>query len=191
MISYGRNIKAGAFPSRENGSVRKPLAMSLIELPVMIWLVLVVLLLPMLALATMTLKSALMNSAVQDGVQVASKGKTFESSQPGKPSVKQLADESVRNSASKFSGLGISSIVTSIVITPVDGGPLVRSTSKLAQPADTSKFLYQIETVVNGKISPLFPTNPGQFGAIPGLTQPVNVSYVGREMAEFPQGLDD
>jgi hypothetical protein len=169
---------------------RKAHGASLVELPLMLWLMFGLMMLPMLALATVTLKSALMNAAVQDGAHFASKAKTFERSVAGKPSAVTLANESIKNAAIKFSGLTIDSVVTQIIVTPVSGGAVVRTTSKLTAPADTSKFLYQIETVAKGKIAPLLPLNPSIVGEIPGMSAPILVSYAAREMAENPQGLD-
>jgi hypothetical protein len=169
---------------------RKAHGASLVELPLMLWLMFVLMMLPMLALATVTLKSALMNAAVQDGAHFASKAKTFETGTAAKPSAVTLATDSIRNAAAKFSGLTIDSVTTQIVVTPVAGGAVTRTTSKLTAPADTSKFLYQIETIAKGKIAPLLPLNPRVVGEIPGMSAPIIVSYSAREMAENPQGLD-
>jgi hypothetical protein len=169
---------------------RKANGASLVELPMMLWLMFGLMMLPMLALATITLKSALMNAAVQDGAHFASKAKTFENSVAGKPSAITLASDAVRNAALKFNGLTIDSVTTQIVVIPVGGGPVTRTGSKLTAPADTSKFLYQIETVAKGKIAPLLPLNPRVVGEIPGMSAPILVSYSAREMAENPQGLN-
>lgn len=162
---------------------------SLLELPMMMWVVFLVILMPMVALATMTLKATLMNAAVQDGVNVAAKAKTFQSGTADKPAATTLADGAIRNVASKFAGLSVQSITTDIVVTPVAGGAVTRS-GKLTIPADTSRFIYQVETVAKAKIDPLLPLNPAMVGNIPGLSAPMFISYAARQMAENPQGLD-
>lgn len=172
------------------GARRKANGSSLLEIPVVLWLTFVVLMMPLLSMATITLRSALMNCAVQDGAHDAAKARTFETGTADKPSAVVLAQTAIKRTADKFSGLVVDSVQTNIVTTPVAAGAVQRQASKLTIPADTSRFIYQIETVANGHIDPPFRLNADVFGRVPGLTTPVAVSYVAREMAENPQGLN-
>ncbi len=169
---------------------RKQNGVSMIEVPVMLILILVVLLLPMLTLASVTLRLAFMNAAVQDGAHLASKAKTFQSGTADKPAAVVLADNAIRSTAKKFTGLTIANVSTDIVITPINGGQPIRQSSKLAVPADTSRSIYQIETVAKGEVEPLFQLNEKIFGRIPMLSAPLEVNFAARQMAENPQGLN-
>jgi hypothetical protein len=163
---------------------------SIIEVPFSIWLILTMVLMPMLAMGTVTLRASLMNAVVQDGAHAAAKAKTFETGTVEKPSAMTLAKQTILEMVAKFPGLTVDSIDTDILITNVETGSKTRSEDKLSLPADSSKFIYQIETIATGKIDPIFAFNSDMFGSIPGLNAPVVVSYVAREMAENPQGLD-
>lgn len=176
--------------ANRKASLRASKGVSLIELPMMLGLLLVMLLMPMLGLATLTVKSSLLNAAVQDGVHLASKARTFQAGTADKPAAMQLADTTIKSSSLKWAGLTVSNVQTNIIITPVAGGASTRQSGKLATPADTSRFIYQIETVATGQIEPLFRLNPGVIGSIPGVSAPAQVSYSAREMAENPQGLN-
>lgn len=163
---------------------------SLIELPLALWFIFVMLLMPMLSMATMTLRSALMNSVVQNAGQAAAKAKTFEASSPTKPSALNVADQVVRGSVAQFPGLSVEGVDCDILVTPVPAGLVNRFNGKLPTPADSSRNLYQVETKVRGQIQPLFLISPQLFGNVPGVTAPLVVSYVSRAMAENPQGLN-
>jgi len=172
---------ATKYDANRKASQRAAKGVSLIELPMMLWLLLVVLLMPMLGLATLT---------VQDGVHIASKARTYLAGTADKPPAVQIADTTIKASSLKWAGLAVSNVQTNIIITPVAGGASTRQSGKLAAPADTSRFIYQIETVATGQIEPIFRLNPGVVGVIPGVSAPALVSYSAREMAENPQGLD-
>lgn len=163
---------------------------SIIEVPFSIWLIFTMILMPMLAVGTVTLRSSLMNAVVQDGAHAAAKAKTFEVGTADKPSAITLGKQTILEMVAKFPGLTIDNVDTDILITDVDSGAKSRSEDKLSVPADSSKFIYQIETVATGKIEPVFAFNSDMFGTVPGLNAPIVVSYVAREMAENPQGLD-
>ena len=163
---------------------------SIIEVPVSIWMVFVMLLMPMLGLASITLRVALMNAVVQDAAHSASRGKTFDTATPGKPSVKDLAKATVLETLKKFSGLSVNSIDSDILITNIENGDVTRSEEKLTTPADSSRFIYQVEVAVKGRIDPIFGTDASFFGRVPGLTEAMPIAYVARQMAETPQGLD-
>jgi hypothetical protein len=188
-----RDTAYGSAPSIARAKahkIRHQTGSSMLEMPAMLWISIIVMLMPMLSLATITLKSALMNAAVQDGVFLAAKAKTFQVGTSDKPAAMALAEGTVRGNAKKFQGLNVANVETDIIITPVAGGPPTRSPNKLTTPADTSRFIYQIETIVRGEIQPLFQVNPNIVGSIPGVSAPVLITYSAREMAENPQGLN-
>lgn len=164
---------------------------TLLELPIAIWLIFVMLLMPMLSMATMGLRYAILNVVVANAAQAAARAKTFEAvSSDGKPPATQVAPDTMAREIGKFSGMSVQSVAVGIVQTPVNSGAPTRTTAKLAQPADTSRNIYQIETSVRGQIQPLFLITPALIGNVPGVSAPLPVTFVAREMAENPQGLN-
>ncbi|MBX9724681.1 MAG: hypothetical protein K2X81_24970, partial [Candidatus Obscuribacterales bacterium] len=144
---------------------------------------------PMLALATITLRSTLFNIMVQDMAHAAAKGSTFATTTVDGPSCKDLAASSLAAHEKAMPGIVPGATTIAIVTTPINGSSSVRTTSSLALPADSSKNVYQIEVQLSAKIQPLFAMNTNVF-SIPGLTSPMIVSCASREMAENPQGLN-
>jgi hypothetical protein len=163
---------------------------TLAELPMVIWLIFVFLLMPMLSMATMTLRSALLNAVVQSAGTAAAKARTFETGSADKPSAKQIAQDEMTNGTKSIPGLTLVNVDTQIISTAVNNGTPIRSTSKLALPADTSQNVYQIETVAKCTIDPLIRISPAICGHIPGVSDPLTVTYASRAMAENPQGLN-
>lgn len=132
-----------------------------------------------------------MNAVISNGASSAARAKTFESpSSDGKPPAKQIGPDTIRDTIKKFPGMRVTAVNVVILQTPTTSGFTTRSSTKLAQPADTSKFIYQIESQVRGEIDPLFLITPGLLGRIPGVSIPLPVSFVAREIAENPQGLN-
>ncbi len=156
----------------------------------MLFFIFVLMLMPMLSLATMTLRSALMNAVVQNAAQSAAKAKTFALGTEAKPSALASATQVILDSVKVFPGLAITSVDCAILTTPLPSGAVVRSSSKLTQPADSSRNIYLIETVARGSVEPLIKVGNTIFGDVPGVTSPLVVSYVARAMAENPQGLN-
>lgn len=170
-------------------AVRNSKGTSILELPVSLWLTLIVVFIPMLALVSITLRYTLFNIAVQSAVQSAAKARTFEQSSNEGPSVKELAGNVFQKHVAAFPGLISSGMSVNILVTSINGGFFFRS-QKLTLPADTNSFIYQIEGNAVGNIDPIFPVSPGVFGNIPGLTAPMKVGISAKQMAENPQGLN-
>lgn len=162
---------------------------SLLELPCTLFVFLIMLMMPMLNLATTTLRCSLMGMAVTEGAHAASKAHSYEVGTTEKPAAMTLANEIVSAAAGRFSGLHVDSIQTSIVTTNVASGEITKQSGKLTTPPDSSRFIYQIETNVQAHIDPLFMLT-SIFGAIPGITAPVPMSYSSREIFENPSGLN-
>lgn len=162
---------------------------SLLELPCTLFVFLIMLMMPMLNLATTTLRCSLMGMAVTEGAHAASKAHSYEVGTTEKPAAIILANELVNAAASRFSGLHVDSIQTAIVTTNVASGEVTKQPGKLTTPPDSSRYIYQIETNVQAHIDPLFMLT-SVFGAIPGITTPVPMSYSSREIFENPSGLN-
>lgn len=162
---------------------------SLLELPCTLLVFFIMLLMPMLNLATTTLRCSLMSTAVQEGAHAASKAKTYQNGSSDKPAATVVAPDVVKLVASKFSGLIVDDVETSIVITDSVNGSVNRQATKLTTPADTTRFIYQIETNVKAHVEPLMKFDSTLFGTVPGLTSAIPMSYSSRELFENPNGL--
>ncbi len=172
-------------------NMRKSTGSSILEIPVAIWLVLVVLFIPMLGLSAITLKSTLLNIAVQDAIHAAAKAKTFEQSTDEGPSATQIATDVFTQGLAQFPGLAdSSSIDLDILEIGLVNQQLTRRSAKLLLPADSSQSTYQIEGTATASIDPLFPLNKEIFGSIPGLSDKMLLTFRAREMFETPQGLN-
>lgn len=166
-------------------------ASTLLELPVSIWMVFIVFFMPMMSLASITLKSTLLAIAVQDTVHEAARARAFATSSDEQASAKDLANTRFAEIMQAFPGLRASSTVdVDILITNVNSGATTRSEEQLTQAADSNLNVYQIEVSAQGIIDPLIQGNPDLFGVIPGFTAPAVISYSARQMFENPQGLN-
>jgi competence protein ComGC len=163
---------------------------TLAEMPMVIWLIFIFLLMPMLSLATMTLRSALLNAVVQNAGAAAAKAKTFEVGTADKPSATEISRQVMTDSIKTIAGLKLTSVQTNIITTRLPAGTPVRQPTKLALPADASANVYQIETAATCQIEPLVKLSPAICGTIPGVSAPLTVTDAARAMAENPQGLN-
>lgn len=180
------NLQISNYRNRTTG--RCSSGSTLLELPVMLWVLFIVLFIPMLCLASITLRGAIMDSIAREAAHVAAKARTFSAATTEGPSAEEAASTTVTDRLSAFPGISASSVDTQIVLTEISTGTITRSDAPLAT-VDTSKFIYQIETTVRGEIDPLVPGNPAIFGNMPGLSAPMKVQYTSREMFENAQGL--
>lgn len=162
----------------------------MMEGPMAIWLIFVFLFIPFLNLGMSTLRTSFLNTAAKEAVHHASRAKTFESSVESGQSAKAIAEIVARDAASKFGGLNLTGVETAILATDINTNAVVRSTSKLATAADTSKNLYQLEVKVNADVAPFIAFNLPFMGPIPGLTSPFPLVVTAREMVEDPDGLN-
>lgn len=161
---------------------------SLLELPCTLFVFLIMLLTPMLNLATTTLRCSLMGMAVTEGAHAASKAHSYEAGTTDKPAAIDLANFTIKDAANRFGGLHVDNVQTEILITNVASGDVTRHSGKLTTPPDSSRFIYQIETNVRSHIDPLF-LFTNSIGDIPGLTVALPMNYSSREMFENPAGL--
>lgn len=161
------------------------------ELPVALWMLILGFTFPLVDLSIATMRTTLVLGACRDGVHEAARSKTFQTSiSASELSSQQSALNTVNQVASRFHGIRITSVNTFIIRTDINTQVSTRYASALTQPADSSAYVYNIETVVVGQADPLVTFNIPFFGNIPGLTGPMTVSAAAREFAEYPQGLN-
>lgn len=173
------------FPRRSNQS-----GSSLLEIPLSIWLTIVVLFMPMLALASITLRCTLANIVVQEAVHAAAKARTFKQASPEGSSAAQIAENLFQEQKKTFSGLNIGPLDLDVLSIKVSDGTVSRSEEQLLIPADSARFVYQIEGTAPCVIDPIFPVQAEIFKQIPGLTAPMKIQFSARQMFENTQGLN-
>lgn len=161
------------------------------ETPVALWLLLFFLTIPFLDMATVLLRYTFFVMAARDGVHEAARSKTFATnSSASQLSAINTASTQVNRTAQSFSEISISRVDTRIVETDITRQTVTIHTNRLVNPADTSAYLYELETIVTGSINPLLTFNPGFLPQIPGITTAVPVVVSAREYCEYPQGLN-
>lgn len=159
------------------------------ELPIVLWVMLLVLAYPMISMAMITTRYGFLLSASRDGAHAGARAKTFsQNASASELSAVNATDQRVRNAVSSFDGINIQSISVNIVITDLQTNQVTRQQTALQSPADVSRNLYQIENIVTADIQPFITVN-GSFSGIPGLTAPIRVTVSSRECCESPQGL--
>ena len=161
------------------------------ELPFALWILFFLFFLPLLDMATVCLRYCFVVAAVRDGVHAAAQSKTFlTNASPTSLSAINVAPAAVAATASGFSEITVNSVQTYILATNVASLQVSQYSQPLAQPADTTVSLYQIETIVKGQINPLITMSTGLLPGVPGLTASVPVTVAAREYCEYPQGLN-
>jgi hypothetical protein len=166
----------------------------IVELPLALWILMVCVAFPLIMLATITLRTTFLDAVAKDAAHAAAKAYTFEApGEDGKPSAIQLAETAAGETASKFSGITVTSIVTKIAIKDSSNpsSTVEVRTTKLGESdiIDTSKYVYSAQVEVSGEVQPLLTYNLPILGDVPGLTKPLTLTKVGLEMFENAQGL--
>jgi len=183
--------------SREKQSVnrkctRTKRAQFIAELPVVLWVMIILLMIPLIDIVTFTVRYTFLLAASRDAASAAALAPTFlTNASSTNLSAVNTATATAQSDAAAWSVITVNSVTTKIIITQLSTGTLTIQSTPLSTPADTANYAYQIQTIVNGSTNPIlqFPNNMF-WGAIPGLTAPVNVSIASTAYFENPQGLN-
>lgn len=164
------------------------------ELPIALWALFMIITMPMINLATISLRSTFIVTASRDAAHSAARAKTFQTAiNASNPSATQLAQQAVDQDFQKFPGVHLTSVTTNIVTTSlatnVTPSITTRQSTPLSQPPDTSANTYSIEVIVRAQADPLVMCDATLIGRIPGLSAPVDFTCASREFCELPQGL--
>ena len=161
------------------------------ELPLAIWMLFVVLLIPMIDMATVAMRTTFLISAVHDAAHAAARSKSFLVPVDGSdPSAQQNAQSQITQDLQSFGGVKVTSTTVNIVTTNISSDSTSRQSTPLAAPADISVNTYSIEVQVSAQVSPFITYNSMFFGSIPCLSAPVTVQCAAQEFSEYPQGLN-
>jgi len=162
----------------------------IVEAPIALFLFLFLFVFPFMDLAAITLRTTFLYASAHNAAWEAARAHTYQTSLNGLPSAVQLANSVAQKVAAPFCGIKINSIKTSIITTDIKTLNQSRQSSRLVNPADASLNSYQIEVAVNGSVNPLIIYNGSSFTNIPGLTQPMVLTFTDRQYCENPQGLN-
>jgi hypothetical protein len=160
------------------------------EVPVALWFVLIVMLFPLLNLATTCLRTSFLWYAAHTATANAARAISYQTGINGQLPATTIAENSAVQTAAGFQGISVNSVQTAIIITDINNLKQTVSASRLKTPADPANFGYQIQVVVSGMANPLFFYPNNWFGRIPGLTAPMPITFSDRQFCEAPQGLN-
>jgi hypothetical protein len=165
-------------------------AHSLLELPVGLWLGIVVFFLPFVCYGTAAYRAAFLYESAHRACEAAARAGTFTEG-------KRTCLESFDKEVACFTGISDSSIKCYAVEQPLpaaSGGELPATSQESEQPlknVKTDKNTYYIKVVAKGNVEPLV-----RFGAdgflgmkFPGLTAPLPFNPTCSAFVEYPQGL--
>jgi hypothetical protein len=158
---------------------------SIVELPVLLFTVIVLVLVPLVGLATMAYRNALFCWAVKNACTEACKAHSF-------AAAKSAATSSLDRACGSFTGLSLEKCSTSIVTQSLDGA--IETTSESALPVDGIKEkenLYFIRVKANARLEPIVHIGGGLLSLtpIPGLTASYPVETTCQLFFEHPKGL--
>lgn len=162
------------------------------ELPVILFVLLLIVIFPLLNLSIFALGSATVFACARDGAHFAARARSFSQPIPaGGETAQVIARRKARDTASNvplLEPIGDSNIEVLIVGQPIKGRPLIRQSTPL-NDISTDEYIYFVEVKVTGRVEPLIKLSPDLFGAIQGVTVPASVSATFREYCEVPTGL--
>lgn len=163
---------------------------TLVEMPFVMWTLLLGLVLPLIVLASMGMRYSFFLNAAREAVHAAAQCKSFQQDYPPDISTVNTAQQKATEAVKAFSGLTLNSVTTSILTSPIGGGSVTSQTTKLAAAADEEKNVYQIQVQLQGQIDPVLKLPSGVLGDIPGLSAPFRIQTIAKEAAENTQGLN-
>jgi hypothetical protein len=166
---------------------RKDHGSTMAELPVVIWGIFFVFLLPLINVATLGMRLTFLYAAAHNACIASARARTYLTSTDAHPPAVQLAQTGANLVVNGFPGIHITSLTPKIIITDVNTQAQTTVSGPLTTAPDTSNFTYQIQITLNGTIDPFinvyFPTN------VPGLNQPLALTFSEAQFFENPSGL--
>ena len=177
------------FNSKKQRRARRTQGNTIVELPFVIWGVLLVLFFPLINYATIGIRSAFVFNACQIAALTASKARSYDTSTASDPSAKQLALNTATLALSTCDGVKLNSVKTEILTTKISDKTKSAQEGKLSAPPNTAVNTYQLQVTVNTDINPLIMVDSQFFGNIPGISAAYNLKVTQRHFVENSQGL--
>jgi hypothetical protein len=161
------------------------------ETPTILWVLFVLVVFPLVDMATVALRYTFVLTASREAAMAASRAKTYmANSTMSDLSAANAAAAAAYNAGSSFSGITITDVDTRILATNLATQSTTRRETVLTAPADTDNFLYAYETTVTADVQPLVTLGTNVFGRVPGLTAPITVAVTSQKICENTQGLN-
>ncbi len=180
-------------PLVQEGRGRRQNGGSIAELPVAIFILFLILLMPLIDLATIALRTSFVHSAAHNACASAARALTFQANgEKGELSAVNIAKrDALATKANGLAGVNFTAndVQIAIVGTPIKVGKAPIRTSSPLSEVEAKSYLYQVEVSVNGSVEPLVTLSPNLFGQVPGLTMPFPVQATYRQFSEHPSGL--
>ena len=160
------------------------------ESPAFLYVLFLGLTFPLVNLCTVGLRYSFLVIAAHESATQAALSRTFQQeTSPTDPSAKTAAEQTAQLMTRSFDGVHLKNVTTRIEVTHIDTKAVVRTEDRLALPADTTNFMYMLETELAAQVNPLIAMDMKGID-IPGLTGPMQVSVCSRKLSENPQGLN-
>lgn len=179
---------------------------SAVEMPVALIVFLFFLLFPLIDLATIALRSAVIYSAAFNGAHAGALASSFlvdsaiNDPSTGKPVPKLSAVNAAVAAAQGTKNTGLSGVeyddsdiqikLQGIPLKESDNLPKIQLGDRVPVVQVDPAYIYQIEVTVTGRVQPLFMLSSQLFGDVPGLTVPLPVTASSRQICENPNGLN-
>lgn len=174
-------VSRGRSCSRQRGSV-------IAELPFFLLVLFIVITFPLFNLVSVCTRMAFVRYACESAAREAAAAPTYRTNRQNTLCAFNTATEKVNEVCSKFSGIDLKKIDTSILSMPIAGGAPIESRSPLPNP-NIEAFIYQYRVHVEAEVQPLITYKGNFLGDVPGLTGPILVSYQMERVCEKPEGL--
>ena len=172
----------------DNRNTRNTKGSSLVELPGVLFVILIMLTFPLINLAAVGLRATFLFSAIRLAAHEAACASSF---QAGNSSAIRAAQAILNSEQKSWNGIKTSALNVEILQTTVNSPFITKASNVPLDPSkiDTSKFLYQIQVSVKGNVSPLVDIGHGFFPSIPGLNSPMNLAVSHSEYCEHPTAM--
>lgn len=170
-------------------SRRKQKGNSIVELPFVLWTILLVLFYPLVNYATIAIRSGFVFHAAQTAALTASKARSYSTSTAADPSAQQVALDTAHLALDTCDGIKLNNVETEIVITKISDKTKSTTKTKLTTPPNLAENTYQLQVNIDTSVDPLMKVDSQVFGSIPGITTAYNLKVSQRHFVENSQGL--
>lgn len=161
-----------------------PHGQAIAELPLVLFVFLVLVLFPIIDLCCITFRSTFMDGAARNAAHKAAKAHTFAFDGPDGLSASSIAKNEVRDVIRQFTGIRVEQVTPRIVRTSTtNAADVQRFEAPVPITSDSEQYVYQIEVEIKGEVDPLIPFNCA-LPAVPGLSSPMPFTATAREVFE-------
>lgn len=192
LVSRSPSLLIARTPRSQRGNF-------LAEYPVVLLVLFIVLMVPMLNIATIGIRAYFVRSAVLEAVHSAGNCPSFLTNTDAPPngeSAVNRVDRILAAFKNGFRGISFPTPATiEILVQPINGTTEPahignRAVLPINQPPDEEKNQYYVEVTQSSLVEPLISFSGSFFPSIPGMSSPMPLTFSGRQLVERPEGLD-